>query len=108
MWDIPGGFIDCGETAEEAAIREMLEETGLQVKVTQYFGSFSDSYGDGEEPTLNLCFLAEPCGGIMSPQSDVAELQWFLPSEMPRKMAFAHQYLVLQLWMDTLKPGVLS
>jgi NAD+ diphosphatase len=106
MWDIPGGFIDGGETAEEAAVREMLEETGLQVKITQYLGSLSDTYGDRAEPTLNLCFLAAPCRGILSPQSDVAELQWFLPSELPRTMAFAHQYQVLQRWLDTLRPGV--
>ena len=105
MWDIPGGFIDGGETAEEAASREMLEETGLEVRVTQYLGSLSDTYGAQAEPTLNLCFLAEPSRGLLTPQSDVAELRWFLPAELPSTMAFDHQYQVLRHWLNTLRSG---
>src|SRR6266849_8161058 len=39
MWDIPGGFIETGESAEEAVVREALEETVLHVRVTAYLGS---------------------------------------------------------------------
>src|SRR6516162_1006284 len=39
MWDIPGGFIDAGESAEQAVVREALEETALQVEVAAFLGS---------------------------------------------------------------------
>lgn len=102
MWDIPGGFVDHGETAEEAVSREMLEETGLEVRITQYLGSLCDTYGAREEPTLNLCFVAEPLSGKLVPQSDVEELRWFLPQFLPTTMAFEHQYHILKCWKKTL------
>ena len=76
MWDIPGGFVDSGESAEQAVIREALEETSLRVRIREYFGSLPDIYGDREVPTLNFCFLAEIVSGELRAQSDVAELQW--------------------------------
>src|SRR5262249_44138128 len=75
-WDILGGFIDAGESAEEAVHRELREETGLQVRITRYLGSFADTYGPRGVPTLNLGFVAVPVAGMMRPASDVAELCW--------------------------------
>jgi NADH pyrophosphatase NudC (nudix superfamily) len=104
-WDIPGGFIDTDETAEGCVVREMVEETGLTVRITGFLGSFPDTYGRRADPTLNLVFLAEPVAGTLAPRSDVAELQWFAASQLPRQMAFQHQYEVLQRWRETLPSG---
>lgn len=96
-WDIPGGFVDRDESAEEAVVREMCEETGLRVRVTDYLGSVPDVYGLRQTPTLNLCFLVETPTGEPKAQSDVEELQWVSLDELPNKMAFAHQQQVVEL-----------
>ena len=98
MWDIPGGFIDCDESAEEAARREILEETGLRLTNIRYVASVADIYGRRDVPTLNLCFAAEVAGGDPKPQSDVVELGWFGPDELPQQLAFRHQEGLLLLW----------
>ena len=96
-WDIPGGFVDRGESAEEAVVREALEETALRVRVSEYLGSVPDVYGSRQTPTLNLCFMVDVLGGEMKAQSDVAELAWFPMDKLPNKMAFEHQKHVIEL-----------
>lgn len=95
-WDVPGGFIDKGETAEEAVVRESREETTLEVRVAGYLGSLTDVYGERGWPTLNLCFLAEVVSGVPAARSDVEELQWFEGDRLPERMAFPHQKQLLQ------------
>jgi NAD+ diphosphatase len=96
-WDFPGGFIKSSETAEQAVVREILEETSLHVRVADYLGSVPDVYGDGGVPTLNLCFVAYVLSGEPSAKSDVSNLSWFSDAELPSGMAFAHQHQI-QIW----------
>ncbi len=105
-WDIPGGFVDRGEAAEHAVMREALEETTLRVRVKEYLGSVPDVYGPRQVPTLNLCFLVEILEGNPKPKSDVESLVWFPLDELPDKMAFAHQERVIQLLKEKLRSGV--
>jgi NADH pyrophosphatase NudC (nudix superfamily) len=100
MWDILGGFIDAGETAENAVHREIKEETGLDVTITRYLGSFPDTYGPRRVPTLNLGYLAVPSGGRLQAASDVAELAWL--SELPTTWAFPHQEQIIAAWRKSL------
>jgi ADP-ribose pyrophosphatase YjhB (NUDIX family) len=96
MWDIPGGFVKSSESAETAACREVLEETGLTITLTGFLGSLADVYKDERIPTLNLCFGAEVESGEMRPQSDVAELSWIVFDQIPEPLAFDHQQQVLE------------
>jgi ADP-ribose pyrophosphatase YjhB (NUDIX family) len=106
MWDIPGGFIETGESAEEAVVRETLEETALHVRVVDFLGSVPDVYGDRNEPTLNLCFMAKVLGGDLRAQSDVESLAWFTPDHLPERMAFSHQFQMLQRYRERIsQPG---
>lgn len=98
-WDILGGFIDSGESAEEALRREIMEETGLELKSCRFLGSFVDSYGDWGDWTLNFYFIVEADGDDPSPASDVAELRWFAPGEIPKRLAFPHQDDVIVCWL---------
>jgi NADH pyrophosphatase NudC (nudix superfamily) len=98
LWDILGGFIDAGETAEDAVHREMMEETGLQVEIMRYLGSFPDTYGPRRLPTLTFAFVAVPGGGTMQAASDVGELRWFAPDMLPEVWAFPHQVQVIEAW----------
>ena len=95
-WDIPGGFVDRGESAEEAVVREALEETTLRVRVVKYLGSVPDVYGPKQTPTINLCFLVQVLSGEPEARSDVEKLAWFAMEKLPNKMAFAHQNQVIE------------
>lgn len=95
-WDIPGGFIEASESAEEAVVRETLEETALHVLSTTFLGSLPDVYGDRKKPTLNLCFVARVKHEDPQAQSDVEQLSWFALDQLPLNMAFEHQHQMLR------------
>jgi 8-oxo-dGTP diphosphatase len=97
-WDIPGGFLDPGEHPEDGAIREVREETGLDVRLMSSFGIFMDTYGDEDTYTLNLMYLAEPVGGSIQPADDAVEIGWFAPDELPDQIAFQNGQLVVEAW----------
>lgn len=105
QWDIPGGFVEAGESAEDTVIREALEETTLRVRVKEYLGSVPDVYGPRETPTENLCFLVEVLEGEPKPRSDVEALEWFSVDELPGGMAFAHQQHAIELLREKLQLG---
>ncbi len=84
MLNLPGGFIDMGESAEKAAEREVLEELGITVEVTDFIGSYPDIYEDGR-PTLNLFFVARFLGGVIKPSDDLngGEPVWRHVTKLP-------------------------
>jgi 8-oxo-dGTP diphosphatase len=55
-WAIPGGFVDYGETIEQAAQREAMEETQLEIDLIQQFHVYSDPTGIHDSIPLALCF----------------------------------------------------
>ncbi|MBM3889768.1 MAG: NUDIX domain-containing protein [Verrucomicrobia bacterium] len=99
-WDIPGGFLEATEHPEDAARREVLEETGLEVRLTGLLGIYRDDYGDTGHVTLNIYYLAEPVGGTERAGSDATELRWFHYDELPDKTAFTHEAQVLADWRE--------
>ncbi len=87
-WDIPGGFLESGEHPAEAARREALEETGLEVEPIEVLDFYMDVYGPDNEPTLNICYLAQVVGGEEQAGSDAEGLGWFPLDALPEKIAF--------------------
>ncbi|MER3397722.1 MAG: DNA mismatch repair protein MutT [Chloroflexota bacterium] len=82
-WALPGGLLEADETAEEAARREVGEETGLQVQLTGLLGVFSRP-GD---PFLGVVYLGEVAGGELRPESGG---RFFSPEEIPWSGPFDH------------------
>ena len=109
MWDTIGGFLEEGEDALAALHREVLEETGLEVSVTDFVGAFSDRYGDGEDvPTvLNLVFEARLITGDPQPADDVTELAWFAPDALPADDDLAFNWIApaLRDWVTRARTG---
>jgi 8-oxo-dGTP diphosphatase len=88
-WALPGGFIEYGETAEAAAVREALEETGLNVSLTRLFGVYSDPKRDPRRHTIAIVFVGvaqgTPVGG-----DDAADAVVFTAQTLPATLAFDH------------------
>jgi ADP-ribose pyrophosphatase YjhB (NUDIX family) len=77
--DVPGGFMDEGETMEQAARRELREETGLRIDRLTYLGLYFDRYylrGFGWFPTLNFYFVGRWRAGTPVAGDDAAAAEW--------------------------------
>ncbi|HUX06110.1 MAG TPA: NUDIX hydrolase [Acidobacteriota bacterium] len=98
-WAIPGGFIDYGETAEEAALREAAEETGLEVTLTGLLGVYSDPDRDPRHHTISTVFTAM-AQGTPTAMDDAADAQVFRQKELPANIAFDHRR-ILQDYFQT-------
>jgi 8-oxo-dGTP diphosphatase len=92
-WALPGGFIDEGESAESAAVREIEEETGLQVNLDALLGVYSDPARDPRHHTLSVVYTArtdkQPVAG-----DDAAEARIFSFDHLPHPLVFDHARII--------------
>ncbi len=88
-WAIPGGFIDYGEKAEDAAVRESLEETGLAVTLVTLLGVYSDPARDPRRHTISTVYIGS-AAGTPSGRDDAAEARLFGEDDLPSPVAFDH------------------
>lgn len=88
LWGLPGGAVEKGESVERAAIREVLEETGIQVKITALLGIYSnyfDIYPNGDKAqTITTMFIFEAIEGSLSiDNTETLDLRFFSRDNLP-------------------------
>jgi len=92
-WAIPGGFVDYGESLEEAAIREAKEETNLDVKLIKQFHTYSDPQRDPRHHSISTAYIAK-AKGIPKAKDDAIEVGIFTESNLPEEIAFDHRSIL--------------
>ena len=92
MWALPGGFVEVGETVENAAVREAKEETNLDVELERLVGVYSEPDRDPRGHNVSVTFLARITGGDPQAATDADEVSVLDPSEV--ELAFDHQKIL--------------
>ena len=96
-WALPGGRMDPGETVEQTILREVKEETGLDVAVVTKIGEYHEQgVQDGVEyDYYPACFLVKVVGGeIRKQESEIEEIKLFSLNAVPEVLAFEHSQMV--------------
>jgi ADP-ribose pyrophosphatase YjhB (NUDIX family) len=92
-WAIPGGFVDYGESLEEAAMREAKEETNLDVNLIKQFHTYSDPQRDQRYHTISTVYIAKS-KGIPQAMDDATEIGIFTELNLPDEIAFDHRSIL--------------
>jgi ADP-ribose pyrophosphatase YjhB (NUDIX family) len=92
-WSFPSGFVDAGEVPEEAAIREVAEETGIQVTLDRMLGVYSQP----GERVIFIAYAGHAVGGALEAGEECTEVCVFPPNALP-ELAFPNDGAILAAW----------
>ena len=92
-WALPGGYIEYGESAEDAAYRELREETGIALTGLSQFHVYSDPTRDPRSHIITVVFTATSAD-TPAPGDDAADVALFDPHELPSPLAFDHAHII--------------
>ena len=93
VWAIPGGFVDYGESVEEAASREALEETSLKIEQPRQFHCYSEPSRDPRQHNVSIVFIARATG---KPEAgdDANDIGLFHKNTIPDNLGFDHNLIL--------------
>ena len=106
LWALPGGGMDLGESIVETAVREVKEETGLDVEVTGLIGVYTNprhvmAYTDGEvRQQFSLCFTTRLVGGQLQVDSESTDIAWTHPRDIESVKMHPSMRLRIQHYLE--------
>ena len=95
LWGFPAGFQDYWETAQEAAVREVHEETGLEIAIERLL-DVCYTRDDPRKRANVVVYLARPVAGTLCASDDAADAAFFSLDSLPEKMAFENNQAILR------------
>ena len=104
MWAFPGGFLGMDESAEQGALRELQEETGLQLSLLKQLKAFTSVNRDPRGRVISIAFYALVRRSEVRGGDDAAQAKWFAINEIPQ-LAFDHDYILREA-MNRLKKDI--
>lgn len=91
-WALPGGFVEVGESVEDAAVREVEEETGLKVELVRLVGVYSDPERDPRGHNVSVAYLARGIAGDLAAGTGDSEAELLDTREV--SLAFDHRRII--------------
>ncbi|SRR6266498_2934371 len=105
-WSLPGGTMELGESITQCVVREVREETGLDIQITGLVGIYTDpkhviAYGNGEvRQQFNICFTARRAGGQLTRSLESTAIEYVAPEDLARLHLHPTQRLRIINYLD--------